>query len=143
MVLLLSLFVLDVTHAPGHIRIPKQLVVRKGGIEGYGDVAEGLKAARRANLPVMMVFWAACEPWRALERGALSDSDVIHVSRRFVVIFVDTNRDKAAVQTYKIRAVPKVLFLKPDGTVEMEFMGTGATHHYLDAMLRVLKILGR
>ena len=142
--MLLSLLVaLDITHAPGPIRIPKDKLVRKGEIEGFGDVAEGLKAARRANLPVMMVFWAACEPWRAIERGALCDSDVVKVSKRFVVIFVDTNQDKAAVQTYKIRAVPKVLFLKPDGAIEMEFMGTGAAHHYLDAMLRVLKILGR
>lgn len=136
------LFAFDVTYAPGPVRIPKDRLVRKGEIEGFGDVSEALRAARRANMPVMMVFWADCEPWRALERGALSDSDVVKISRRFVVIFVDPSQADA-YKTYKIRAVPKVLFLRPDGGVEMEFMGQGAPHHYLDAMLRVLKILGR
>ena len=92
---------------------------------------ESLVKAREKGLPVFIDFYADwCEPCHELDAKTYSNPEVVRLARRFVMLKADlTAGDDPAVELlmerYRIRGVPTLVFLRPDGGEMTSLRGTG------------------
>ena len=108
---------------------------------------ESIARARDEHRPVFIDFYADwCQPCRELETKTYSDPEVISLARRFVMLKADlTAADDPAVKTlmerYRVRGVPTLVFLRPDGAEMTSLRGTGfePAGIFLDKMIRAIR----
>jgi len=108
---------------------------------------ESLVKARVENSPVFIDFYADwCEPCHELDVITYSNPEVVRLARRFVMLKADlTAGDDPAVEAlmekYRIRGVPTLVFLRPDGGEMTSLRGTGfvTAGTFLDRMTRALR----
>jgi thiol:disulfide interchange protein DsbD len=108
---------------------------------------ESLLKAREENRPVFIDFYADwCEPCRELDAKTYSNPEVVRLARRFVMFKSDlTAGDDPAVkmlmEKYRIRGVPTLVFLRPDGGEMTSLRETGFVNAgtFLDKMTRALR----
>ena len=92
---------------------------------------ERLALAVREQMPVFIDFYADwCVPCRELDEKTYSDPEVVMLSRHFVMIKADLTTDddpavKALMEKFRIRGVPTLVFLRPDGGEMPSLRGTG------------------
>ncbi len=112
-------------------------------IEYVEGCDSGLRRAAEDRRPVLMVFRAAWCGWSAeLAREALADPRLVGLSRRFVCVAIDADRDAAACRRFAVDRFPTVLLL--DVTGVERFRTTGSTAAGLvDAMAGLLADRGR
>jgi thiol:disulfide interchange protein DsbD len=142
------------------------LVVASSGIQGYLD--EGLaagkggasmntiawspyseeKLAAAAGRPVFIDSFADwCIPCKELDKLTFSRPEVIAASREFLMLKADLTSNKDAgvkefYKKYRIKGVPTLIFLKPDGSEIQELRGTGfeSKDVFLSKMKRALEL---
>jgi len=108
---------------------------------------ESLLKAREEQRPIFIDFYADwCEPCHELDARTYSNQEVVRLARRFVMIKADlTAGDDPAVKVlmerYRIRGVPTLVFLRPDGGEMTSLRGTGfvTAGTFLDRMTRALR----
>ncbi|MDR0310411.1 MAG: thioredoxin family protein [Acidobacteriota bacterium] len=108
---------------------------------------ENLVKAREERRPVFIDFYADwCVPCRELDEKTYSDPEVVRLARRFVMLKADlTAAEDPAVKTlmekYRIRGVPTLVFLRPDGGEMTSLRETGfvTAGTFLDKMTRALR----
>jgi len=108
---------------------------------------ENLVKAREESRPVFIDFYADwCVPCRELDAKTYSNPEVVRLARRFVMLKADlTAGDDPAVEIlmekYRIRGVPTLVFLRPDGGEMTSLRGTGfvTAGTFLDRMTRALR----
>ena len=108
---------------------------------------ENLVKAREERRPVFIDFYADwCVPCRELDQKTYSNPEVVRLARRFVMMKADlTAGDDPAVKTimekYRIRGVPTLVFLRPDGGEMNSLRGTGfeTAGTFRDKMIRALR----
>jgi len=90
-----------------------------------------LTEAAASGRPVFIDSFAEwCLPCKEMEKLTFSQPEVIATSREFLMLRVDvtSNKDPLAKDYYKkfrVRGVPTLIFLKPDGSEIRELRGTG------------------
>ena len=142
------------------------LVVASSGVQGY--LEEGLaagkggasmnaiawspyseeKLAAAAGRPVFIDSFADwCIPCKELDKLTFSRPEVIAASREFLMLKADLTSNKDAgvkefYKKYRIKGVPTLIFLKPDGTEIEELRGTGfeSKDVFLSKMKRALEL---
>jgi thiol:disulfide interchange protein DsbD len=93
----------------------------KGGIAFREGTLEAVRGSLARGRPVLVDFSADwCVPCHELERVTFTDRAVVAAARGFDAYKVDLTRynspeAKAWVEEYRIRGVPTVVFLAPDG----------------------------
>jgi len=96
-------------------------VVPAGAAEfQYRSLDEALKLAGAENKLVMIFFWADwCGYCQKIRREVFSDPKIHEVfDRDFVAVSVDVEKDPDDLaKKYRARALPTMLFLKPDSEV--------------------------
>ena len=108
---------------------------------------ENLVKAREERRPVFIDFYADwCEPCRELDTKTYSNPEVVRLARRFEMLKADmTAGDDPAVKSlmerYRIRGVPTLVFLRPDGGEMKSLRETGfvPAGTFLDKMTRALR----
>ena len=108
---------------------------------------ENLVKAREDSRPVFIYFHADwCEPCRELDAKTYTDPEVVRLARRFMMLKADlTAGDDPAVELlmerYRIRGVPTLVFLRPDGGEMASLRGTGfeTAGTFIDKMIRALR----
>lgn len=83
---------------------------------------EGLREARQKGLPVLYVQYATWCPDCKATSHHFYDPGIVELSRHFVMIRTDVDASGGEVSQYELDGlyVPKVLFLRPDGSVRQE-----------------------
>jgi len=108
---------------------------------------ESLVKAREESRPVFIDFYADwCVPCHELDAKTYSNPEVVRLARRFVMLKADlTAGDDPAVkilmERYRIRGVPTLVFLRPDGGEMTSLRETGfvTAGTFLDKMTRALR----
>ena len=117
--------------------------------EAYSEakLADALSAGR----PVFIDSFADwCIPCKEMDKRTFSRPEVIELSREFAMLKADlTSRKDPGVgefyEKYRIKGVPTLIFIKPDGTEMAELRGAGFEPKdvFLAKMKRALVISGK
>lgn len=108
-------------------------------VEGFDS---GLRRAAEDGRPLLTVFRASWCRWSAeLGQGVLADPRVIGLSRRFVCVAVDADRDAATCRRFDVDRFPTVLLCDATGTERFRTTGSAAAG-LADAMAGLLEAAG-
>ena len=103
-------------------------------------IDELLKQAKNENKPLVLEFsgkW--CGACRRLEQETLEDPKVEEALEKVIFRQILVEDDPAAAKQFKIRAIPQLRFITPDGQVVAEDKGVIS----VETMLGHLKSLGQ
>jgi len=114
--------------------------------ESYSEAA--LVKASAAGLPVFIDSFADwCPPCKEMDKLTFSRPEVIAASRQFAMVKADltSNKDPGVKEFYKkfrVKGVPTLIFLRPDGREIEELRGTGfeSKDVFLAKMKRALEL---
>ncbi|MHB9154226.1 MAG: thioredoxin family protein [Endomicrobiales bacterium] len=119
-----------------------QAAIRKseaGTVNWVASLAEGLETARESGKPVMVDFYADWCGWcKKLDREVYTVNDVIKLSKEFVNVKVNTDKNPEEARRYKVQGLPTVVFLGPNGDVLEEFVGYRAAPDFIRVMKEIL-----
>lgn len=88
------------------------------------DLEEAKKIAVKTNRNIMVDFFATwCGPCKMLDQNVYSSDKFKAMSKYFVFVKIDVDKQKAVSQQFGIEAMPTIKFLRPDGTVIGGFVG--------------------
>lgn len=111
----------------------------KGTAIGWKDYTPGMALAGKGNKPIFLYFHAPwCTYCTKLKQTTFKDKKVLaYLENNFVSIQVDTDKNKALSNEWKVKGLPTLWFLEPDGTKINSIPG------YLDAaqLFLVLKYI--
>ncbi len=104
---------------------PKQEVAagqKKTEITWIKNYHEGLELAKKEGRPAMVFFTASwCRYCRVLIKDVYSADTVIQSSEKLVNIWVNFDKEKDLVKQYRVRGIPQVFFLDPEGNVVLKY----------------------
>lgn len=108
-------------------------------VEGFDS---GLRRAAEDGRPLLAVFRGSWCRWSAeLAQGALADSRVVGLSRQFVCVAVDADRDAATCRLFGVDRFPTVLLCDASGAEQFRTTGSAAAG-LADAMAALLEAGG-
>ena len=85
-------------------------------IEWLTDLDQARQTAVRTGKPILYDFTAKwCGPCRRMDKGFWPKPEVIELSKQFVCVKVDFDREKTLAARYDIKAIPNVVFTDPWG----------------------------
>jgi thioredoxin-related protein len=91
-------------------------------VEGYDA---GRRRATAGGLPMLLVFRASWCRWSGeLTKGPLTDRDLVILSRRFVCVTIDADRDTSTCATFGVSGFPTVILVDQEG--QPRFRATGS-----------------
>ena len=91
-------------------------------VEGY---EAGRRRATAGGLPMLLVFRASWCRWSGeLAKGSLADRELVALSRRFVCVTIDADRDTATCTTFGVSGFPTVILVDQEG--QERFRATGS-----------------
>ncbi|NBW88175.1 MAG: hypothetical protein EBR23_15435, partial [Planctomycetia bacterium] len=106
-------------------------------VEGF---EAGSRRASAGELPMLVVFRAGWCRWSAeLAVAAAADPSIVALSRRFVCVTVDADRDVATCREFGVEAFPTVLLVEADGSERHRAVGAAAADSLATAMEGVLE----
>ncbi len=131
-----------VVDAPAGRLITAAPVTPSGGpvIEFVEGFEAGARRASTTGLPMLVVFRARWCRWSAeLAAAAAADPHIVALSRRFVCVTVDADRDAATCREFGVEAFPTVLLVEADGSECHRAVGAAAADSLAQAMEGVLE----
>lgn len=99
----------------------------KTGIQFVEDFAAGKKTAEEKKLKLFVVVSTSwCGPCKKLAAEVWSkESMAARVSKDFVAVHVNGDKDKATCAKYEVKAYPTIILANTDGSVIAKEVGTG------------------
>jgi hypothetical protein len=106
---------------------------------------QGLALAKEKRTPVLLRVEprSRCEPCRDMEWRVWSHPDVVELSKRFTCIRMDTAVYAYLLNRLRIREIPTMLILDPDGAELHRLRGYTTSPLLLDTMRKTLEALER
>ena len=100
---------------------------------------DGLKRAKVENKPLMVHFTADWCSWcKKLEAEAFKNNEVILLSKGFVPVRVDCDKEGEIAKKFQIRGLPTIFFISPEGNVIHQVIGYRSTEAFLSEMKTAL-----
>jgi len=105
-------------------------------VEGY---EAGRRRANAGGRPMLLVFRASWCRWSGeLAKGPLANGDLVALSRRFVCVTIDADRDTATCATFGVSGFPTVLLVDQEGHERFRATGSLTPDRLTVAMLDIL-----
>jgi thiol:disulfide interchange protein DsbD len=109
-----------------------------GSIHWVRDHAEGLRLLRETGKPGMLYFTADwCAPCVELKKYVFTDKRVVAASRRLVNIYIDADKDYDTLADYKVRGIPAIFFLNPQGEIIEKFSSDRSAAGFVKKMTAI------
>lgn len=91
--------------------------IKLGGLTFHTAIDPGINEARNQSKPVFLYFRSETCYWCIVfEKEALSDKRVIDLlNKEFILISIDTFKQKNAAQNLNVRTTPYMIFFDKDG----------------------------
>lgn len=91
--------------------------------------------AQRSGKPVLLYFYSeSCPPCRAMNAKTYTHASVIEATAAWIPIKINGEMELEAAYEYKVASFPKIVFLKPDGTIAAEASGFRTAEELLQSM---------
>jgi thiol-disulfide isomerase/thioredoxin len=88
------------------------------------DYNAALKAAQESGKPMLLDFTASwCGPCRTMEKVFWTRSDVIEVSKDFVCVKIDADKNADLKNKYGVRGIPNITITNPWGELFLNHIG--------------------
>ncbi len=101
--------------------------------------ADGLRLARETGRPALVFFTADwCGPCVEMKKSLWSERRVVAASRKLVAIYLDVDKDPETFAGYKVRGIPAVIFLSPQGERVATFSGERSAANLAQQMSAVV-----
>jgi thiol:disulfide interchange protein len=109
-------------------------------ITWVNSLDEGLKLASTAGKPVMVDFYAEWCGWcKKLDKDVYTDPQVKALSKNFICVKVDTDKDQASSSKFGVQGLPTIVFLKGDGTLINKIVGYQPAPEFAKSMQAALQ----
>jgi thioredoxin-related protein len=94
-------------------------------IRWYNSLPQAISAAREANKPMMVEFWADwCAPCKIMEAEVYTDPHVATVlSQKMVAVRIHFDLQQDLVRQYNVEAIPNIVFTDSWGTELLRHRG--------------------
>jgi thiol:disulfide interchange protein len=110
------------------------------GITWNDSLAKGLELAKKENKPALIDFYADWCSWcKRLDSDTYTDSKVIELSKRFVMIKVNTENERRAMFKYGVRSLPTIVITDSAGREVNRVTGYRPASSFLDEMQTALR----
>jgi thioredoxin 1 len=104
-------------------------------VNSYED---GLARAKSEGKPVLVDFTADWCAWcKVMDEKTFADPEIVKLAENFVCIRVDTDEDKKTAFAYKIKSLPRTLFLNVHGEIVGDHLGFLEPEVFLPLMQEV------
>ena len=113
---------------------------RAHAVSWRSDLKAVLADAKERQEPVMADFYTTWCGWcTRLDTDTYSSGDVDGLSREFICVKVDAERDAAAASRYGVRGYPTIIFFNYEGAVDDRIGGYLGPNDFAERMRAVLK----
>ncbi|MEK6236479.1 MAG: thioredoxin family protein, partial [Planctomycetales bacterium] len=110
-------------------------------VDGY---AEGFRIAQEEGKPMLLFFTAEwCRYCHLMLEDAFVQEEVVSLSKRFVCVWVDADRETEVCETFEVDGYPTVQFLSPRGTVLNRVVGKRGAAEFLPEMQAALQAVAQ
>lgn len=110
------------------------------GIHWESSLNNSLKKAQTSKKPLFVDFYADwCGYCKEMDRTTYRDPAVISLTRRFVCVRINVDKQEALTQKFGVDGLPTLLFLDPSGNEKKRIEGLVPTKHLLAVMNHVLQ----
>jgi len=94
------------------------LAADSGVISWYKDIEQASAAAREANKPMLLDFWADwCVACWVMKNSVYTEAGVVEVvSKKFVPVQIDFDKQEKLARKYHVASLPTILFTDSYGT---------------------------
>jgi thiol:disulfide interchange protein DsbD len=114
------------------------------GIKWYFSLEEALGLAKKENKPIMVDFYSDHCGWcHKLDRTTYTNSKVIELSKKFISLKIDCDRNRLIPAKYQIRGLPTILFIDSKGSVIHSIVGYRKAEDFILEMEKALEKFGR
>jgi thiol:disulfide interchange protein len=104
-------------------------------VQWVHDLSEGLRLAKESGKPAMLFFTADwCAPCVELKKYVFTDRRVVAASRRLINIYIDVDKDDETLSAYKVRGIPAIFFLNPNGETIAPYSGDRSAGSFVKQM---------
>lgn len=112
----------------------------KKAIKWSHDFEKAAKEARKVDKPIMADFYADwCPPCRKLNSDTFTDSRVIDLSRKFVCVKVNVDKNRKLAEKYEIEGIPTIIFFNSKSKEIHRIVGYRDADDFLQEMRKALK----
>jgi thiol-disulfide isomerase/thioredoxin len=96
---------------------------------------EGLKAAKKANRPVCLIFFTTWCPHCTNYSKLFRNPALVSKSQSFVMVRIDADKNQELSEKYSLDGayIPRTYFFSPEGTVEPSLTENQADYKYFYA----------
>ena len=114
--------------------------VLKGGIAFVERYAPGFEFAKRGERPMLIFFTAKwCGYCHQMVQDAFTDEAVVALSKKFVCILVDADREPEVCQEFDVRGYPTLQFMTSNGVPLNRLTGRRSAQQLLAQMEAALQ----
>jgi len=112
----------------------------KKSIDWSTDLQKAAKQAAKAKKPLMVdVYTDWCHWCKELDKKTYTDARVIDLSRKFVCVKVDGDKNRDFVKKYSIEGYPTIVFLSSKSKEIHRVVGYQGPDDFLKSMKEALK----
>jgi len=118
--------------------------IKLGGLTFHTSIEPGLNEAKNQSKPIFLYFRSETCYWCIkFEEEALSDKNVIEIMKKnFVLVSVDTFKQKNVALNLNVRTTPYIIFFTKDGEEISRIPGYIPKDEFLNKLFELLQKSG-